>query len=102
MTEGIGVVTSYTRGKSGRIQPEDGTPDLTFQDNNFISDVDLGHIKAGVKVSYVVRITKETRLATQIKLLEKQKIEAEGILKSFQVGRHGIIEVMDGGPYAFF
>jgi cold shock CspA family protein len=93
-----GRVVLYAKGKSGKIKADDGGLDALFQDNNIKSR----NIKVGDTVRFTNRWTKGgERLALQIEKAPMPKT-IEGIVKSYEQGAYGSIEVLDGGPDAFF
>ena len=93
-----GNVIMYSRGKSGKIQADDGGLDALFQDNN----IRRGAIKVGDKVRFTNRWTKGgKRIALQIEKVTLPKT-TDGVVKSYEQGTYGSIEVFDGGPDAFF
>lgn len=93
-----GIIKAYTKSKSGRIKVDDGGMDALFQDNN----IEKGSIKTGDRVQFTNRWTKTgERLAIHVRKLNSPK-PVDGIVKSYEVGSYGSIEVLDGGPDAFF
>ena len=96
-----GIVKTYIPGRSGSIEPDEGGPDADFQINN-VEVSYQGKIAVGDRVTFIDHRTRTGgRLALHVaKIAIVQQID--GIVKSYEAGEFGFIEVSDGGPDAFF
>lgn len=107
LTSLSGIVSDYKDGKRGSVIPDDGSNKYTFQVNNIHPD-SVGKIKNGSKVFFKAHINGDARIAKQVSLAKNNKTPqnakaiSEGIIKSYQEGYFGLIEVLDGGPFAYF
>jgi cold shock CspA family protein len=97
----VGNIISFEK-KRGSIQPRGGGDIFTFQENNI--PVYLRSIlRVGDKVTFLPSIKGTTRTARNINIHDSLVTKnLSGSLKSVQPGKYCIVEVEDGGPYAYF
>lgn len=95
----IGTIRDYD-GKKGSLVNEDGTIAI-FQVNN-IDEPYKKSLKIGETVSFLGKMLPNgEKLALKITKVSVKK-QIEGIVKSYETEEFGFIEILDGGPDAFF
>ena len=96
-----GTIQSYKKGKSGVIALDDGNLDCFFTPSDLRAG-DRNTLKAGDRVRFVIKVAKDgSRLARRITVIQPLK-QIEGVVKTYEPGGFGFIEVLDGGPDASF
>ncbi len=95
----FGTIREYD-GKKGNLVDEKGTI-AVFQANNVDESCKLS-LKVGETVSFLMKtLPNGERLALKVTKVFIKK-QMEGIVKTYETEEFGFIEVLDGGPDAFF